>query len=619
MSCGMLGTLNGAYSDHVYDQVAQIFGSWFYGHDMSVVEVVTAVLLLRVEQRKRNEAKMLRMWDGREFATEGVDYSFRTMNPVRQKQEKDVDMSVIGTSIGETTIDDDDIIPESVGSSHLSRDLQGFLWGPEEIEDEETGQGGMSEEHVTAALSMQRKLKIPKFQKKSSAVPLDVSSDSQDRKDLQFVTDYLPYMLAIYGWKLLVYMDTIEFRPFRSMSKLFKLPVRRRNHTYQDDNFCRCARSALLSQGGIKDENVLYASFSVIEGISIPHAVLVDHEKLSIVVSCRGSLSLSDLLTDAMIEPESLIRAGDRWGFDGHGHYAHKGMLLIAENIRIQLQKSGILHKLFGIEPQHEVPIDLDEAEKNVKVEESLHAKLKDLPDCTGYDLIVLGHSLGGGVAAILALMLKPEFPDLRCIAYSAPGCVFDVELCREVREWMLTPFAGHDLVPHLSWRSLKKLRGQLLEVLRRSRANKNEIVRKATLASRSGAKLASELLYDDGEVPLSEDRTKLLDLIRELAKDDPASQLDRVPMGCPGKLMHFPKTTSEKTGCCKSDRNYDATWVDQDDMDDVTVSTRMLFDHFPNFGAFIIHSTNRTVQFEGRRPYMEMDATVAPKRKVPL
>lgn len=609
MSCGMLGTLNGEYSDHAYDQVAQIFGAWFYGHDMSVVEFITAVLLLRVEQRKRNEAKMMKMWNGKEFKTGEVDYSFRTMNPVQQTEGKD--LSVIGTSIGETTIEDDDIVPESVGSSHLSRDLQTFLWGAE-AEDEETGQG----EHLNAPVTL-GKGKIPKFQKKRSAIPLDVSIDSQDKKDLQFITDYLPYMLAIYGWKLLVYMDTIEFRPFRSMSKLLKLPTRNRNHAYQDDNTCKCARSALLTQGGIADENVLYASFSVVEAMSIPHAILVDHEKLSIVVSCRGSLSLSDLLTDAMIEPVSLLRAGERWGFDGKGHYAHSGMLLIAENIRIQLQKSGILHKLFGIEQTYEVPTNLDAKERNVNVEESIRAKLDDLPDCSGYDLIVIGHSLGAGVAAILSIMLKPEFPDLRCISYSAPGCVLDMDMCRKVKDWMLSPFVGHDIVPHLSWRSLKKLRGQLLEVLRRSKANKNEIIRKATLTGRSGAKLAGQLLYEEDEVPLSEDRTELLELIRELAKDDPASQLDRVSMGCPGKIMHFPKTSSERTGCCKSDRNYDATWVDQDDMDDVNVSTRMLFDHFPNFGAFIIHQTNSTVQFEARRPFM--NTLSAPKKKVPL
>ncbi len=48
-----------------------------------------------------------------------------------------------------------------------------------------------------------------------------------------------------------------------------------------------------------------------------------------------------------------------------------------------------------------------------------------------GYRLIVTGHSLGGGVASILSMMLEPYYPDLYCYAFSTPGCIFRCE--REV------------------------------------------------------------------------------------------------------------------------------------------------------------------------------------------
>lgn len=41
------------------------------------------------------------------------------------------------------------------------------------------------------------------------------------------------------------------------------------------------------------------------------------------------------------------------------------------------------------------------------------------------YKLIITGHSLGAGVAAILAVLLKPAYPYLHCYAYSPPGCIF--------------------------------------------------------------------------------------------------------------------------------------------------------------------------------------------------
>ena len=39
-----------------------------------------------------------------------------------------------------------------------------------------------------------------------------------------------------------------------------------------------------------------------------------------------------------------------------------------------------------------------------------------------GYRLVLVGHSLGAGTAAILAILLRDQYPELRCFAYSPPG-----------------------------------------------------------------------------------------------------------------------------------------------------------------------------------------------------
>jgi sn1-specific diacylglycerol lipase len=38
------------------------------------------------------------------------------------------------------------------------------------------------------------------------------------------------------------------------------------------------------------------------------------------------------------------------------------------------------------------------------------------------YDLVLVGHSLGAGTAAILAILLKQQYANLCCFAYSPPG-----------------------------------------------------------------------------------------------------------------------------------------------------------------------------------------------------
>lgn len=39
-----------------------------------------------------------------------------------------------------------------------------------------------------------------------------------------------------------------------------------------------------------------------------------------------------------------------------------------------------------------------------------------------GFGLVLVGHSLGAGTAAILAILLRQTHPDLQCFAYSPPG-----------------------------------------------------------------------------------------------------------------------------------------------------------------------------------------------------
>lgn len=38
------------------------------------------------------------------------------------------------------------------------------------------------------------------------------------------------------------------------------------------------------------------------------------------------------------------------------------------------------------------------------------------------YKLVITGHSLGAGTAALLAIMLRNSFPTLQCYAFSPPG-----------------------------------------------------------------------------------------------------------------------------------------------------------------------------------------------------
>jgi len=54
----------------------------------------------------------------------------------------------------------------------------------------------------------------------------------------------------------------------------------------------------------------------------------------------------------------------------------------------------------------------------------TFQCNLRIKPHAQNYRLVLTGHSLGAGVASLLAIVLKPKYPKLQCYAYSPPGCV---------------------------------------------------------------------------------------------------------------------------------------------------------------------------------------------------
>lgn len=87
-------------------------------------------------------------------------------------------------------------------------------------------------------------------------------------------------------------------------------------------------------------------------------------------------------------------------------------MVHAAEYIRIKLHDEGILSQAFNA--------DLEKGTSN-------------------FELVLVGHSLGAGTAAILAILMKHEYPTLECYSYSPPGgllryiifqCYFDFFIC---------------------------------------------------------------------------------------------------------------------------------------------------------------------------------------------
>jgi sn1-specific diacylglycerol lipase len=165
----------------------------------------------------------------------------------------------------------------------------------------------------------------------------------------------------------------------------------------------------------IDSAELIYAHFS--NGVNeTPYAVFVDFSRQAVVITVRGTLSLEDCITDAMAQPESLKEAGQEWSFVGNKRYAHSGMLGCAIEIRKSLRSVPYVNELLNY-VSGEFPTGGDVYRgighslcPNIvsPLAEPVHI----------HRLFVVGHSLGAGVASILGLLMKSEFPTLKVLAY---------------------------------------------------------------------------------------------------------------------------------------------------------------------------------------------------------
>ena len=64
------------------------------------------------------------------------------------------------------------------------------------------------------------------------------------------------------------------------------------------------------------------------------------------------------------------------------------------------------------------------------------------------YDLVVVGHSLGAGTAAILAILMREHFPELQCFAFSPPGGLMSASCVEQTKSFITSVVVGKDVVP---------------------------------------------------------------------------------------------------------------------------------------------------------------------------
>eukprot|EP01025_Chloroclados_australasicus_P041472 TRINITY_DN4390_c0_g7_i1.p1 TRINITY_DN4390_c0_g7~~TRINITY_DN4390_c0_g7_i1.p1 ORF type:complete len:838 (-),score=64.87 TRINITY_DN4390_c0_g7_i1:137-2650(-) len=318
----------------------------------------------------------------------------------------------------------------------------------------------------------------------------------------------------------------------------------------------------MCDMADIQLEDLIYLTLmNDLEGI-LPYFISVDRQQQAVVISIRGSASLADWITDAMFEPRSFIEGfvSDEvlreLGIENvHQEYAHNGIFNCALAILKDLEQNRILDLLFR---------RIDAQAQTIYIEEqTLTISLKDIaaniPDCSGWKLVLTGHSLGAGVASIMALKLKATYQDVMCWCFNPPGGLLSPQMADKLSPICISIVQNKDLVSRLSALNLLRFRDKMVYALAACRWNKNQVFLSA-IRRRWRQKQTDDVFFSEQEIP-AEVRELLTRYQQGIQLDRQAQrQYDMLP---PGKIAHIRYIKRD----LKSTPIYSAVWVSAADL----------------------------------------------------
>ncbi|XP_015498367.1 sn1-specific diacylglycerol lipase beta isoform X1 [Parus major] len=369
--------------------------------------------------------------------------------------------------------------------------------------------------------------------------------------ELENAAHYMLFAAAAYGWPYYVYTN-----PYTALCKLNGDCCRNRP---TDSDITGSDRhnfhfGSILKITGLQYRDFIHISFHN-KIYEIPFFVALDHKKEAIVVAVRGTLSFEDILTDLSADCEDLTLEEVL-----ENGFVHKGITQAANYIYRKLINDGILNQAFTIAPE--------------------------------YKLVIVGHSLGGGTASILAIMLRNSFPTLRCYAFSPPGGLLSKSLADYTKHFIVSVIVGKDLVARLSMPNMEDLKRRIVRIVANCNRPKYQILLRGCwyevfggdpddfpteLDGRNQDALTQPLLAEES---LMVQRSPSYNALEEESHLNSPPQYPHLYL--PGKIIHIVEESSSRR-LCSSDIKYTARWSNETVFGSILISPKMITDHMPD------------------------------------
>ncbi|XP_062946835.1 diacylglycerol lipase-beta isoform X1 [Cynocephalus volans] len=369
--------------------------------------------------------------------------------------------------------------------------------------------------------------------------------------ELENCRHYMQFAAAAYGWPLYIYRN-----PFTGLCRIGGDCCRNRTTDYDlvGGDQLNCHLGSILQTTKLQYRDFIHISFHD-KVYELPFLVALDHRKESVVVAVRGTMSLQDILTDLSAESETLDLE-----CEVEDCLAHKGISQAARYIYRRLNDDGILSQAFSVVPE--------------------------------YRLVIVGHSLGAGAAALVAIMLRNVYPQVRCYAFSPPRGLLSKSLHEYSKNFIVSLVLGKDVIPRLSVTNLEDLKKRILRVIAHCNEPKYKILLQGCwyeLFGGNPSNFPTELEgANQGDLtqPLLGEQTLLTHCspAYSFSSDSPLDSPHKYPpLYPPGRIIHLEEEgSSGRFGYC-STAQYSAKWSHEAQFSKILIGPKMLTDHMPD------------------------------------
>ncbi|XP_020533140.1 diacylglycerol lipase-beta isoform X2 [Jatropha curcas] len=237
--------------------------------------------------------------------------------------------------------------------------------------------------------------------------------------------------------------------------------TRNRRPILTGDNWLRGHAAAFLKYVKLPSE-ALRKGRVCQEKCEAAYFVVVLHHLRSVLIVVRGTETPEDLITDGLGK-ECLLSTEDLDGLINSSSHIHPN---VKQNVELSFPHYGHYGIVEAARDLYmQIEGNLGDQDAEAKSNGFLSSLLGAGCECDGYNLYVVGHSLGGAIATLLGLRLYRRYPNLRVYAYGPLPCV-DSVIANACSEFVTSIVHDNEFSTRLSVGSILRLRAAAIMAL---------------------------------------------------------------------------------------------------------------------------------------------------------